>query len=135
MRTTRAVFDSSALLRATVGRSEAARVWTERAESGAVIALTAELVWVEVAHVFRRAVRSGISTADAATRSLAWLVALPIESRPVREMAGAALNRALETGLSAYDACYLVLAEAADATLVTADARLAAAAGKAELIA
>jgi predicted nucleic acid-binding protein len=135
MRTTRAVFDASVLLRATVGRSEAARVWTERAESGTVSALTAELAWVEIAHVFRRAISSGISTADAATRSLVWLVALPIESRRVREMAGAALNRALETGLSAYDACYLVLAEAADATLVTADARLAAAARKADLIA
>jgi predicted nucleic acid-binding protein len=64
-----------------------------------------------------------------------WLVALPIESRRVREMAGAALNRARETGVSAYDACYLVLAEAAYATLVTADARLAAAARKAHLIA
>jgi predicted nucleic acid-binding protein len=50
-------------------------------------------------------------------------------------MAMASLARALETGLSAYDACYLVLADAADATLVTADRRLADAAAKAELIA
>jgi predicted nucleic acid-binding protein len=38
----------------------------------------------------------------------------------------------LET--SAYDACYLALAEQQDAVLVTADRRLAALAGRAELV-
>jgi predicted nucleic acid-binding protein len=53
----------------------------------------------------------------------------------VDALAIAALPRALASGLSGYDALYLVLAEAADATLVTADRRLAAAASRAELIA
>ena len=35
----------------------------------------------------------------------------------------------LRGNVSAYDACYLALAEALDATLLTADARLAAAPG------
>jgi predicted nucleic acid-binding protein len=80
-------------------------------------------------------VRVGSVTPTAGTAGLALLVGLPLESRSVRPLAALALDRALSTGLSAYDACYLVLAEAADATLVTADVRLAAAAGKAELIA
>jgi predicted nucleic acid-binding protein len=40
----------------------------------------------------------------------------------------------LSLGLSVYDASYLVLAEASDSLLVTADERLAAAAARAELV-
>jgi predicted nucleic acid-binding protein len=39
---------------------------------------------------------------------------------------------AIESGLSAYDYCYAVLAESIDAPLVTADRRLAAAVANAE---
>jgi len=46
-----------------------------------------------------------------------------------------ALARALDLGLSVYDASYLTLAEVADAVLVTADGQLAQAAVRAELIA
>jgi predicted nucleic acid-binding protein len=43
--------------------------------------------------------------------------------------------RAVDANVSGYDALYLVLAEAADAPLVTADRRLAAAAAHVQLIA
>ena len=65
--------------------------------------------------------------------NLAHSMAFP--SRPAPSLALAALLRALASGGSGYDAYYLVLAEAADATLVTADRRLAEAASRAELIA
>jgi predicted nucleic acid-binding protein len=42
---------------------------------------------------------------------------------------------AVDRGLSAYDAFHVALAEALDAPLVTADPRLAAACGRAELVA
>jgi predicted nucleic acid-binding protein len=123
------------LVRAVLDQSEAAREWTTRAETKDVHALAPDLIWAEVTHAMRRLVRAGSVTPTAGTAGLALLVGLPLESRSVRPLAALALDRALSTGLSAYDACYLVLAEAADATLVTADVRLAAAAGKAELIA
>lgn len=133
--TTRAVFDASVLVRAVLDESEAARKWTSRAETAEVHVLAPDLIWAEVTHAMRRLVRAGSMTTTVATGGLAWLTGLPLESRSVRPFAAVSLARALSTGLSAYDACYLVLAEAADATLVTADVRLAEAAGKAELIA
>ena len=59
---------------------------------------------------------------------------LPIASEPTEVLALGALPRALAAGMSGYDALYLVLADATDATLVTADRRLAEAASRAELI-
>ena len=49
-------------------------------------------------------------------------------------LAEPAVGFAISQGLSVYDACYAVLAEAEDAVLVTADRRLAAAATRAELV-
>jgi predicted nucleic acid-binding protein len=122
-------------VRAVLDQSEAAREWTTRAELNDVHALAPDLIWAEVTHAMSRLVRAGSVTPTAATASLAWFVGLPLESRSVRPLAALALDRALAKGLSAYDACYLVIAEAADAVLVTADRRLAEVAAKAELIA
>jgi predicted nucleic acid-binding protein len=49
-------------------------------------------------------------------------------------LADVAFSAALEHDLSVYDACYLVLAEAAEAILVTSDADLAAASSRVELL-
>jgi predicted nucleic acid-binding protein len=49
-------------------------------------------------------------------------------------LAAPALDRAIASDLSVYDAYYVVLADALGATLVTADRTLAAAAASAELI-
>lgn len=55
--------------------------------------------------------------------------------RPLSALAGPALRLSLDRDLSVYDACYLALAEATGATLVTADRGLAAAATDAVLLA
>jgi predicted nucleic acid-binding protein len=130
-----AVFDASLLVRAAVDEDPAARHWTSRAESGEIAVLAPGLIWAEVVHAFVRYVRGGHLSAESAHERLIWLVQLPIRSEPIESLALAALPRALSSGGSGYDACYLVLADAADATLVTADRRLADAASKAELIA
>jgi predicted nucleic acid-binding protein len=49
-------------------------------------------------------------------------------------LAALALDRAIASDVSVYDACYVFLADALGATLVTADRMLAAAAARAELI-
>ena len=130
-----AVFDASLLVRAAFDEKPAARRWTSRAESGEITVLAPALIWAEVVHAFVRYVRGGHLTAESAHERLLWLLQLPIRSEPIESLALAALPRALASGGSGYDAYYLVLAEAADATLVTADRRLAKAASSAELIA
>jgi predicted nucleic acid-binding protein len=53
------------------------------------------------------------------------LYAVPAEVRPVESLARQAWLFALDRRLTVYDACYVVLAEALDAPLVTADRSLA----------
>jgi predicted nucleic acid-binding protein len=69
-----------------------------------------------------------------ANAALAIVRAFPIRAHPLASLAEGALALAIETSLSAYDCCYAVLAESLDATLLTADRRLAAAVPNAELI-
>ncbi len=130
-----AVFDASALLRALLAQSEPARDWTRRLETGEVVGLAPDLIWAETAHALRRAIRASITTERVAAAALANLLALPIRSTPVRSVAAAAFARSGSAGVTVYDACYLVLADAADAVLVTADSRLAEAASRPVLIA
>jgi predicted nucleic acid-binding protein len=80
------------------------------------------LLDTEVAHALRGRVAGGKLDHDVARRALADLAALQIE----RFDAVPLLTRMweLRTNLTAYDATYVALAEAFDATLVTADLRL-----------
>ncbi len=65
---------------------------------------------------------------------LADILDLRIDLVPAAPLAPLALQIGLELGLSAYDAAYVIVAEAAKAALVTADKRLAAAYERSELI-
>jgi predicted nucleic acid-binding protein len=89
---------------------------------------------VECANALWRYVRAGEFDGREAVGMLADLLALRIELLPVARVAPAALEVALELDLTAYDAAYVVVAEAAEAPLVTADRRLAAAYVRSELI-
>lgn len=80
-----------------------------------------------MAHVALELVRAGrIGVADAA-RGVTRALAASVSIEPLFVLALPALALANERGLSASDACYVVLAERPGATLVTADRRLAAA--------
>jgi predicted nucleic acid-binding protein len=121
------------VVRAGVDRSPAARGWTARLDRD-VSGHAPDLLWAEVASTLRRYVHTGAMTRSHAHEVLAYALRLRLAVRPLRGLAAPALDRALASDLSVYDACYVVLADALGATLVTADRTLAAAAGRAELI-
>ncbi len=86
------------------------------------------LIDVEVAHMVRRYAADGEIDAERGRDAMADLAAFPIR----RYAHDILLQRVwtLRHNLTAYDATYVALAEALDATLVTRDKRLAAAAGQ-----
>ena len=86
-----------------------------------------DLLRVEVLSVIRREVSQRGLSLRRAEEAVADLLDLPITVYPTAPL----LRRvwALRGKVSAYDACYVALAEALGAVLLTADARLAAAPG------
>ena len=101
---------------------------------GRVEGLAPDLVFAEAANALRGSVRAGrLDYADARAK-LTLLVAVPLRIASLRSLVEDALATAVELNLSVYDACYVALATAADATLVTADRRLADAAPRAALL-
>lgn len=135
MTPSRAVFDASVVVRAVVARSPAAVDWVRRAEAGDIDAVVPDLVFAECAHALLRYVRGLALERRVALEKIGVVAALRLEVRPLPPLIGAAFAVAVDRGLSLYDGCYLALAEAEHAVLVTADRRLAAASTNAELIA
>lgn len=115
------VVDASALLEVLLGTA-AAEVVEARLFGGQTLHAP-HLLDVEVAQVVRRYERAGELTARRGGEALEDLASLRIERYPHHPF----LPRiwALRTNATAYDACYLALAEALDAPLVTRDGRLA----------
>lgn len=86
-----------------------------------------DLVDLEVLSVLRGQLRGGALERRRAELALADLMDLPLERAPHRPLLGRCWE--LRDNLTAYDAAYVALAEALDTTLLTSDARLAAAPG------
>lgn len=103
-----------------------AGAWLERVETRTIDGLAPDLIWAEVGQTLRRYVRTRRLAEPAANEAMARLLRFPIVDEPMRPLAPVALDLAGKHSLSVYDAFYLALAEAAGATLVTADRRLAA---------
>lgn len=85
------------------------------------------LVDAEVAHALRSQLQRGVVPAAVAQRLLHVWQRLGIQRLPQHGLLGRVWE--LRDNLSAYDACYVALAEALEVDLVTADARLAGAPG------
>lgn len=86
-----------------------------------------ELVDLEVASVLRRQHRAGRLDDRRADLALTDLGALPMRRVPHLPLLGRCWE--LKDNLTAYDAAYVAVAEAFEATLLTGDRRLARAAG------
>jgi predicted nucleic acid-binding protein len=120
------VVDASALLefllQTPLGIRVEARLFRNRDEFH-----SPHLADVEVTQGLRRLVRAGEVSPDRAAEAIADLADLDLHRHPHLDL----LTRAwkLRENLTAYDAVYVALAEALDATIVTCDAPLAKAPG------
>lgn len=129
----RATFDASVFVRSLVDREPLAAQWIDRAIDGVAVTVPS-LLFAEVANAFAVYVRAARLSEEGALARLDFTLRVPRQVVEIGTLAPAALGVALARGLSVYDACYAVLADAEDAVLVTADRRLATAVTRAELI-
>jgi predicted nucleic acid-binding protein len=82
-----------------------------------------DLLCVEVLAVIRKQLIAGALTATQANDAVEDLLDLPVSVFPTAPLLGRAWS--LRDNVTAYDACYVALAEALDCPLLTADTRLA----------
>jgi predicted nucleic acid-binding protein len=129
-----AVFDASVFVRTLVQREATALEWVRRAMRREVSVAVPDLVFAEIGNALSLYTRDATLTLDGAIRRVSLVIRIPLEVRELRVLIAPAVGLASSRGLSVYDACYAVLAEAEGAVLVTADRRLAAAVSRAELV-
>ena len=85
------------------------------------------LIDVEVLHALRGLVLGRKISPDRANDARRDFAALPLTRYPMRDLGDRVWH--LRNNLTAYDACYVALAEALDCPLVTSDAKLEKASG------
>jgi predicted nucleic acid-binding protein len=129
----RAIFDASVFVRGLADGEPRAAEWIGRAIRDVDVSVP-NLVFAEVANALAVYVRAARLSRDRALKRLEFTVRVPRRVADVGTLASAALGVSIDRKLSVYDACYVVLAEAEGAVLVTADRRLAAAVRQAELL-
>jgi predicted nucleic acid-binding protein len=120
------VLDASAAVELLLGTRSGGRVAARIADPGCAL-YAPHLIDLEVAHAARGLVRGGLLTRGRGAALLADLRALDIERCAHDILLGRIW--ALAGHLTAYDAAYVALAEALEAPLLTADARLSRAEG------
>lgn len=86
-----------------------------------------DLFYAECANILWKKARKAEFPSSHALKWIAHLKVLAVHPTPTAELVERALEIALEFNISAYDACYVALAEMVNAPLVTADSRLASA--------
>lgn len=96
---------------------------------GAVDLLAPDLIWIEIANVHWRAVRQNRCSQKNAQISLSGLRGHRLPTVPTQHLVEEALRIGLLYGRTAYDSLCVALANDLNATLVTADERLANAVG------
>jgi len=102
-----------------VGRAEAWALWEEWQAPTEIWA--PDVLWIELANGLRHKVQASMMAADEADRALAAMVDADIHTVPGRDTCREALRVALETGLTVWDASYIVVARRQSVDLWTAD--------------
>lgn len=103
---------------------EAANLFALLAGTPPAVFHVPDLFHVECANIFVKQVKRGNCTAAQATAFLTALRSLPLVRTATFELSADALALSLAHGISAYDACYVALANRHAVTLLTADERL-----------
>jgi predicted nucleic acid-binding protein len=124
------VVDASAVLEVLL-QTPAARAVNRRLFASGETLHAPHLLDVEVAQVLRRYARSRALSPQRGTEALEDLADLPL-SRYSHDMLLPRIWQ-LRHNVTAYDAAYIALAEALDATLITCDRKLAAAPARARI--
>jgi predicted nucleic acid-binding protein len=119
------VIDASVIAKALVTDDDEGDQLRERLRGEQLVA--PEVVDVEVMSTLRRAARAKRLDQRRSAQALADLAALPLQRVPHLPLLGRVWE--LRDNLSAYDACYVALAEALGAVLLTADGRIKRATG------
>jgi len=83
-----------------------------------------DLLFAEVSNALWKKTRRRELRPGEARLVLRGLASVPLEVTPIRQIAAGALDLALDSGCTVYDAVYLALAIHLDCRLVTADKRL-----------
>jgi predicted nucleic acid-binding protein len=118
------VVDASTVIRALLAAGEKPEAMT-LIERGELIAHAPELIVAEVANALATGARAGAHALDDAREAYQVFASYDIELHGIRSLAIAAIEVAVTSGLSVYDALYAVLSGALEVPLVTADRRLA----------
>ena len=123
---TELVFDASAVFRGITTDSDAATLLGQlgRAE---IVGHAPDVIVAELANAVAVSVRVEHWAPAEGERVFEDFVRSPLVLHPIKPLAAAAIDVAVRTGLSAYDAFYAVLSTTLDMPLVTADRKLAAA--------
>jgi len=83
-----------------------------------------DLLFIECANILWKKVRRNEVDTETAEKDLADLASLELNATPCADLMTRALSLACKYGISAYDACYVALAERHSIPLVTADDHL-----------
>lgn len=120
-----AVIDASIALKWVVPEpgSGAAAALYDRLEQAGVAVYVPDLFWSETASALWRLTRGreALLSPEEAHELFAALRTAPVRTDPVEPISAEALEIALATGATSYDAAYVALAELRDARLWTAD--------------
>jgi len=119
------VVDASVVVAGLVDGGETG-AWAETVLTADVLAAP-HIMPVEVANILRRLALAGEISSDLATLAHADLLDLGVRLFPYAPLATRAWE--LRSNLTAYDACYVALAESLGAELATLDRRLGRASG------